>query len=230
MSTFVKPVERLITFFAEQPCWMIAPLAEELQYSIPSVRRFLAEVGYFSSFTHNGAWYTLRTTPQFDQDGLWFHQGIGFSRSGSLTRTLVELISLSPAGMTAEMVGGKLHCRCHSMLVQLTRNRKIARQRVGHAHLYLAADSHTADLQRQALPVPHVPPPLPAEIVVLVLVAFIRTPEATFEQLASAIKLGRGVAIKAAQIEKIFLEHGLKKTLQIGERPPSPHSKARLVN
>jgi len=64
----------------------------------------------------------------------------------------------------------------------------------------------------------------------LVLVAFIRTPEATFEQLASAIKLGRGVAIKAAQIEKIFLEHGLKKTLQIGERPPSPPSKARLVN
>lgn len=220
MATLVKPVEKLISFFAEQPCWMIAPLAEELRYSIPSVRRFLAEVGYFSSFTHNGTWYTLRATPQFDQDGLWFHHGIGFSRAGSLTLTLVELIRLSPAGMTAEMVGEKLHCRCHSMLVQLTRNEKIARQRVGRAHLYLAADPHAADLQRQVMPVlpePH----LPAEIVVLVLVEFIRTPEATFEQLASAIKRGRGVTIKATQIEKIFSEHGLKKTLQIAEPRPS---------
>lgn len=221
MATLVKPVEKLITFFAEQPCWMIAPLAEGLQYSIPSVRRFLVEVGYFSSFTHNGAWYTLRTTPQFDQDGLWFHHGIGFSRAGSLTRTLVELICLSPAGMTAEMVGDKLHCRCHSMLVQLTRNKKIARQRVGRAHLYLATDAHTADLQRQTMPVlpePH----LPAEIVVLVLVEFIRTPKASFEQLAAALKRGRALTIKAAQIERIFSEHGLKKTLQIAEPPPSP--------
>jgi len=219
MSTLVKPVEKLITCFAEQPCWMIAPLAEELQYSIPSVRRFLSEVGYFSSFTHNGTWYTLRTTPQFDQDGLWFHHGIGFSRAGSLTRTLVELIRLSPAGMTAEMVGDKLNCRCHSMLVQLTRDKKIARQRVGRAHLYLAADSSTADLQRQVMPVVQ-EPPLPAEIVVLALVEFIRTPTATSEQLASAIKRGRGVVIKAAQIEKIFLDHGLKKTLKTAEPPP----------
>jgi hypothetical protein len=219
MSTLVKPVETLISFFAERPCWMIAPLAEELRYSIPSVRRFLSDVGYFSSFTHNGTWYTLRSTPQFDQDGLWFHQGIGFSRAGSLTNTLVELIRHSPAGLTAEMIGDKLHCRSHSMLVQLTRSMKITRQKVGRAHLYFAADSHTADFQRQAIPGLQ-EPPLPAEIVVLVLVEFIRTPEATFEQLASAITRGRGVTIKAAQVEKIFLQHGLKKTPQTAGPPP----------
>jgi len=219
MSTLVKPVEKLISLFAERSCWMIAPLAEELRYSIPSVRRFLSEAGYFSSFTHNGAWYTIRTIPQFDQDGLWFHHGIGFSHAGSLTSTLVELIRRSPAGLTAEMIGDKLHCRCHSMLIQLTRSQKIDRQKVGRAHLYLAADSHTADLQRQAL---HglQEPPLPAEIVVLVLVEFIRTPEATFEQLASAITRDRGVTINAAQVEKIFLQHALKKTRQTAEPPP----------
>jgi hypothetical protein len=121
--------------------------------------------------------------------------------------------------MTAEMVGDKLNCRCHSMLVQLTRDKKIARQKVGRTHLYLAADSSTADLQRQGMPVVQ-EPPLPAEIVVLALVEFIRTPTATSEQLASAIKRGRGVVIKAAQIEKIFLDHGLKKTLKTAEPPP----------
>jgi hypothetical protein len=36
---------------------MIQPLAAEMHYSIPSVRRFLAEAGYYSSFTHNGGCY-----------------------------------------------------------------------------------------------------------------------------------------------------------------------------
>jgi len=219
MATLVKPVDKLLAYFAERPCWMIAPLAEELRYSIPSVRRFLVEVGYFSSFSHNGAWYTLRQTPQFDQDGLWFHQGIGFSRVGSLTRTVVELVNHSPAGLTAERIGEKLHCRCHSILVQLTRSKKIGRQKVGPAHLYLGADTHTADLQRHALQDQR-QPLLPAQIVVLVLVEFIRTPAASFEQLASIITKSSGVLIKAAQIEAIFLQHGLKKTPRIAG--PSP--------
>lgn len=54
MPTDSKPIQRLLSLFAEQPCWMISPLASELKYSIPSVRRFLAETGYFSNFTHNG--------------------------------------------------------------------------------------------------------------------------------------------------------------------------------
>ncbi len=173
MATLVKPVDKLLASFAERPCWMIAPLAEELRYSIPSVRRFLVEVGYFSSFTQNGAWYTLRETPQFDQDGLWFHQGIGFSRAVSLTRTVVELINHSPAGLTAEMIGKKIHCRCHSILVQLTRNKKIGRQKVGAAYIYFAADSHTADRQHCAMQ-DQQETLLPAQIVVLVLVEFIR--------------------------------------------------------
>lgn len=219
MATLVKPVDKLLACFADRPCWMIAPLAEELRYSIPSVRRFLVEVGYFSSFSHNGAWYTLRETPQFDQDGLWFHQGIGFSRAGSLTRTVVELIRHSPAGLTADMIGSKLHCRCHSILVQLTRSNKIGRQKVGPAHLYLDADCHKANLQRHAMQ-DQQEPLLPAQIVVLVLVEFIRAPDASFEQLASTITKSRGVLIKAAQIEKIFLQHGLKKTPRIAVPPP----------
>jgi len=54
------PSQRLVPLFAAQPCWMIQPLAAELQYSVPSVRRFLAELGYHNSFTHNGGWYTFQ--------------------------------------------------------------------------------------------------------------------------------------------------------------------------
>ncbi|MHC1724863.1 MAG: hypothetical protein AB9866_02370 [Syntrophobacteraceae bacterium] len=50
----LKPAQRISTLFSHQACWRIVPLARELRYSIPSVRRFPAEVGYHSSFTHNG--------------------------------------------------------------------------------------------------------------------------------------------------------------------------------
>ena len=119
MLADTKPGQRLVSLFTKQPCWMIEPLAAEMDYSIPSVRRFLSKAGYYSSFTHNGKWYTLRAIPRFSRDGLWFYRGIGFSRAGSLTNTLIELTSRSPAGMTAQMLGEKLRCRCHTILVQL---------------------------------------------------------------------------------------------------------------
>jgi hypothetical protein len=86
MSPLNDVNQRLTDLFANQPCWMIDPLAKQLDYSIPSVHRFLAQIGYYSSFTHNGRWYTLASTPRFSRQGLWFHQDIGFSRAGSLTR------------------------------------------------------------------------------------------------------------------------------------------------
>jgi hypothetical protein len=198
---------------------MIEPLAAQLRYSIPSVRRFLAEVGYCSSFTHNGGWYTLRSIPRFSQDGLWFYSDIGFSRAGSLTNTLVDLTARSVAGMTAEQLGAKLRRRCHSVLVHLFRQGRLQRQKIGHSHVYLAVDPDIASIQRQtveSLSAVH----LPAEIAVLILVEFIRNPDLSFEQLAKAISRKTSVTVKAVQIENLFDQHGLKKTIRTAAPKP----------
>lgn len=219
MPLMPRPCERLSTLFLEQPCWRIEPLAAELSYSVPSVRRFLAEVGYYGSFTHNGGWYTLRSIPRFDRDGLWFHGDIGFSRAGSLTNTLVHLTTQSRAGMTAGQLGAKLRCRCHSVLVQLCRQGRLQRQRIGGSNVYLALDPNIAEVQRQGVEELSVVQ-LPAEIAVLILVEFIHKPDSSFEQLAKAISRGKGVAVKATQIEKLFESHGLKKTIRTAEPKP----------
>ena len=213
MAASTEAIQRLTALFDEQPCWMIQPLAETLNYSIVSVRRFLAKAGYYSSFTHNGRWYTLAAMPRFSRDGLWFYQGIGFSRAGSLTRTQEALIAASPAGMTAEALGEKLHCRCHSVLVALWRRGRIQRQRRGRAYVYLAADAHAAALQRRAM-APPAPVTLPAEIEVLVLAEFIRHPRAAPEQLARKVSVKAGLRIQANQVRAVFARHGLKKTLR----------------
>jgi hypothetical protein len=216
-----QPSQRLISLFTQQLCWMIEPLGAKLQYSVPSVRRFLAEAGYYSSFTHNGEWYTLRSIPRFSRDGLWFYRDIGFSRADTLTNTLVALVTRSPAGMTAQQLGEKLRCRCHSVLVQLCRQGRLHRQKLGRSYVYLAVDPPTAAIQCQAITRQSLPSAqLPAEIAVLVLVESIRNPQSSFEQLARAVAREKRVTVDGAQIEELFAQHGLKKTTQVGAPKP----------
>jgi len=213
MTETTQTKQHLISLFAEQPCWMIEPLATQLHYSIPSVRRFLVQTGYYSSFTHNGGWYTLHSIPRFANDGLWFYDDIGFSKIGSLTSTLIHLVQRSPSGMTAEQLGEKLRCRCHSVLVQLFRQGRLQRQKMGRSHVYLAIDPETAAIQRQSLqvsPAVH----LPAEIAVLILAEFIRNPQSGFTELSKAIARKALIRVDVAMIQTLFEQHGLKKMTQ----------------
>jgi len=222
MTDITQTKQHLISLFAEQPCWMIEPLATQLRYSIPSVRRFLVQTGYYSSFTHNGGWYTLRSIPRFANDGLWFYDDIGFSKIGSLTSTLIHLVQHSPSGMTAEQLGKKLRCRCHSVLVQLFRQGRLQRQKMGRSHVYLAIDPETAAIQRQSLqvsPAVH----LPAEIAVLILAEFIRNPQSGFTELSKAIARKALIRVDVAMIQTLFEQHGLKKMTQTVAPKPGRH-------
>lgn len=204
------PNQRLISAFKIEKCWMIQPLAEQMDYSIPSVRRFLVKAGYFSSFTHNGRWYTLASIPRFGKDGLWFHNEIGFSKNGSLTRTLVALIEKSPAGMTADQLGKMLRSRCHAVLVQLCRKGQLQRKKQGRSYVYFSIDPDKASSQTRVRRDQSFSS-LPAELGVLVLVEFIRTSGAEPDYLAQTISQKTGTIIRTQQVQRLFEEHGLKK-------------------
>lgn len=211
----------LRALFEQQPCWMIEPLARQLSCSVPSVRRMLAAAGYYSSFTHNGRWYTLDWIPEFDRDGLWFCGDIGFSRQGSLTATLAHLARRSPAGMTADELGMKLHCRCHAILTRLHRLGTLVRRKVGRSYVYLAADAAVRRRQQRALAERTLTAgPLPAEIAVLILVEFISSPGASAEELARSLARNRHVSVSPIQIDRLFEQHGVKKTAETPQPMP----------
>ena len=211
MSPQIDVQQRLSSLFADRPCWMVGSLAKRLDYSIPSTRRFLAQAGYYSSFTHNGRWYTLASIPKFSAAGLWFHKDIGFSRAGSLTNTIVDLVSKSKSGMTAGQLGQMLRCRCHSILVDLVRQNRLQRQKQGRGFVYLSADQKTAEAQLQTV-TDSVMTPLPAEIAVLIIVEYIQHPKSGFSKLAKRISSRAKVHIEASQVRALFEQYGLKKT------------------
>ena len=82
MPPLSPPNHRLEKLFYRRKCWMLAELAQTLDYALITVRRRLHQIGYFRSYTHNGKWYTLRASPQFNRQGLWHYRGKGFSQTG----------------------------------------------------------------------------------------------------------------------------------------------------
>ena len=84
-----------------------------------SVFRRLAALGYGSSYSHNGRFYTLQHIPRFDADGLWQHQGVCFSCHGSLKSTVAHLVEVAEAGRTHHELRTQLHVRVHNTLLDL---------------------------------------------------------------------------------------------------------------
>ncbi len=207
------PTDRLQKLFRRRKCWRLNQLAQSLDYALISVRRFLKQVGYFRSYTHNGQWYTARDSPRFDRDGLWHFKGIGFSRHGSLTRTLARLIARSPSGLSAGQLSQKLQHPCHAVLTQLHQAGRVDRLQLAGQFRYLAADPALNRHQRQQAPLPsETSGPLNTQTALWVLVEYIKNPALNFQDLAALLQEQRKVAVSPEAIERFFHEHGLKKT------------------
>ncbi|MBM2850604.1 MAG: hypothetical protein HW418_3546 [Anaerolineales bacterium] len=113
-----------------------------------SVVRRLTLLGYFTSYTHCGRYYTLREVPQFDEFGLWHYGGIGFCRAGTLKAALVELVEKSEAGRTHQELQDLLRVRAHNKLLENVRAGRLERKQLDDKRwLYLSADASRAAKQ-----------------------------------------------------------------------------------
>jgi hypothetical protein len=135
--------------FRRTPVVELDALLETLQtHSRMSVFRRMKEVGYLSSYTHAGRFYTLREVPQFDAFGLWHHRDVGFSRAGTLKATVVEAVDQSPAGRTHAELQELLRVRVFNTLLELVRAEKVRREALAsRGALYVSADKTRASEQ-----------------------------------------------------------------------------------
>ena len=105
-----------------------------------TVFRKLKALGYLSSYSHRGKYYTLRAIPDFDEHGLWNWHSIWFSRYGNLVETAREFVEESESGFTAADLEGLLHVECKRALLGLFRDDRLARARIGGVHVYLSRE------------------------------------------------------------------------------------------
>ncbi|MDP2866533.1 MAG: hypothetical protein Q8O90_09835 [Elusimicrobiota bacterium] len=206
------PTERLEKLFHRRRCWLLADLAHILGYALISVRLFLKQIGYFRSYTHNGMWYTLRSTPRFNRDGIWHHQDIGFSKHGSLIATIGYLVDRSPAGLSARQLAQLLQHPYRPVLTNLHKDGTLDRIKLGGEFRYLSTAEETNRRQReQAAALEPASGSLSTHTAVLVLVEQLKHPELDFAQLAASVRRREALSVAPEAIRRFFEEQGLKK-------------------
>jgi hypothetical protein len=118
--------------------------------STMTVFRKLKLLDYLTSYSYRGRYYTLREIAQFDEQGLWSHEGVRFSRFGTLLATAEALVNRSPRGYFVEDVARVLDVDMQDALRQLTGQRRVRRQIVSGRYLYTAVDRTRQQAQLRA--------------------------------------------------------------------------------
>ncbi|MEK7219860.1 MAG: hypothetical protein AAB253_01605 [candidate division NC10 bacterium] len=178
-----------------------------------TVFRALTAVGYLTSYSHAGRYYTLRRIPQFDARGLWVFRDVRFSVHGTLRATVERLVKQAPAGHTHEELQAILGLRVHDPLRSLVNTQCIARERVDARYVYVdvVAEGAAAQLaRRRAAAGAPAAAPLDLARVVDLLVAVIRDPRANAPQIAAHLR-ARGLSLTDAQVEEVFARYALGK-------------------
>jgi len=216
MQNQPKPLVTLNQLFTQQPCWTITQLTTALDYSAISIRRFLQQLGYFSSFTHNSKWYTLSSIPEFNNNGLWFYTNIGFSRHGNLKQNIVHFINKSSQGLSAKQLAEILSIPCHAVLNHMYNSGTIDRFKSTSGFVYVASPEKRKKQQLMRVQSQQVTvtaaQDLTPQTAVYVLVEYIKNPQACFDELAQAVAKRQLIATPKA-IARFFDKHNLKKTL-----------------
>jgi hypothetical protein len=217
MTKAAQYVSRLNRLFRRKRAAVLDDLREALgTASRTTIFRILKTVGYFTSYSHAGRFYTLRGIPKFDRLGLWSWRGIGFSSHGTLRATLIFLIDQSEAGKTHEELQSQLGLRVHDTLRSLVQEGIITRERIEDVYIYLSSDRKRAAAQvaaRQKLYAlwPTAAPPADPLLVIDVLVEVIRHPREDAAGIAKRLRAG-GRIVTSEQVEDVFHTYSVKKT------------------
>jgi hypothetical protein len=206
--------------FRRTPILELDDLTRALETSPRTVFRRLSSVGYLSSYSHAGRYYTLASIPRFDACGLWAHGEVRFSKHGTLRATVVVLVRGAPSGHTHEELHLMLGLRVHDTLRSLVGDGLLGRERVEAVYVYVDADADRAAgqlEQRRRAMTPSIapvmtpsPPPPDLARVVDILLAVIHSPKDEAASIAARLRL-EGIDVTDEQVQAVFAQYGLGK-------------------
>lgn len=228
LTTRTTETDRVLeNLFRHQKVALLEEMRHWLGVSSRTVLRALDRLGYSTSYSHAGRFYTLRTIPTFDANGLWFCHGVRFSVHGTLRATIVILVCRAPAGHTHQELGAMLGLRAHDTLLSLVEAGLISREPFESLYVYLDADPERAAVQFEerrrgaaGAGAPGPWPPLDDARVIAVLVAVIGSPRDSSRSISNRLRAA-GVDVGEEQVEAVFRQYGVKKTAHF----PSPRSR-----
>jgi hypothetical protein len=201
----------VIQKFKSKKVVTIVVLVAWLSCSIATARRRLKTWRAYTSYNHNGRYYTLPEIADFDENGLWRYQGIFFSMHGNLKQTLVHLVIHSAQGLSGAELGELLGLQTRSFLSHFRDHPEIYRENLTGRWIWFAADPKIREKQRQSRLTQAKEPRMPTDMeAVMILVDLIKHPNSGLEQVAQRLR-PKGLHIDVDAIRQLLVHHGLEK-------------------
>jgi hypothetical protein len=137
MNTVRYPPDRLTRLLRDQKVATMPQLKNALGTAVTfTVLRKLAPLGYRSSYSHGGTYYTLDAIAQYDELGLWSYRDIHFSRHGTLLNTAATLVTAAPAGYFTHELDAVVQVATKDALRQLVQQDRLDRRELAGRYWY----------------------------------------------------------------------------------------------
>lgn len=141
MNTIRYSAEKLLALLQDQKVATMPQLKAALGSSVTyTVLRKLSPLGYRSSYSHNGTYYTLDAIAHYDERGLWSWGDVHFSRQGTLVNTAEALVTRAPAGYLVPELEAVVHVAAKDALRQLVQAGRLFRRECQGRYLYCAQE------------------------------------------------------------------------------------------
>ncbi len=202
----------LIHLFRSHKILTLAEIKDHLGgISNPTAFRYLKHIPYRTSYNRNGRYYTLHDETKYDSLGLWAHEGVRFSRDGTLTASVSRLVQESPAGYTQRELQEVLSVRVQNILQTLLERSEIRRELVGSVYVYFhpRPDLQGSQKERRLKTVHEkTDAPISNEGIIDILLAVIRHPGSNPAGISRRLR-GRCPPIRVKQVRWVLDRYGI---------------------
>lgn len=141
MNIVRYPAEKLAGLLQDQKIATMPQLKSALGTCVTyTVLRKLSPLGYRSSYSHGGTYYTLDSIAHFDELGLWSYRDVHFSRQGTLLNTAEALVTQSVAGYQVSELEAVVQVATKDALRQLVQAGRLFRREWQGRYLYCALE------------------------------------------------------------------------------------------
>jgi len=148
MNVVRYPTDPLARLLRDQKVATMPQLKNALGTSVTfTVLRKLAPLGYRSSYSHCGTYYTLDSIAQYDERGLWSYRDIHFSRQGTLLNTAATLVTNAPAGYFTNELDSVVQRATKDALRHLVQQDRLSRRELAGRYLYCAKERQRRQAQ-----------------------------------------------------------------------------------
>ena len=202
--------ELLLTCLKDKKIMTIDDLKNTLRTQCRmTVFRKLSILGYISSYSHSGKYYSLKRIARYNKYGIWSYKSALFSKNRTLKKTTKFLIDCSTKGYTASELNSILKVKVDDTLLELVKNKNVIRKKLSGIYTYysrtrkLSKKQELMRIDKIQYPDEEMRPDILMNELKAALIIFFSTLDEKQRRLYAgyeSLKIGRGGDIRIAEL------------------------------